>query len=357
MKILHTADLHLKVYNDERWQALQQLLDTGAAEQISLLLISGDLFDHGADLLNLQDRVRALFSNLPFTVLVLPGNHDYAAFTGGIYLGGSARVLDDWRQPFQCGAVTVWGLPFEPIGGAEILLRLREMAARMEPGQINLLLYHGELLDAFFSRRDLGEEGSGRYMPARLAHFNELPCDYILAGHFHTSYRVWTLPRQNGRERYFVYPGSPASVTRRETGRRLANLFEAGGPPREYPLDTFHYEARLVKLDPFSGTDPVEQVRRALKNLHPQSRLLLTVAGYIDGSRGLDETALAAEVRRLSAGCRAAEPEFTFRDIRAVLHDDLFRNFLEKLDRAESDGERKKRLRELAVRAMMEAKL
>ena len=222
MKILHTADLHLKVYNDERWQALQHLLDTGAAEEISLLLISGDLFDHGADLLNLQDQVRVLFSNLPFTVLVLPGNHDYAAYTGGIFLGDSAMVLDDWRQPFRCGAVTVWGLPFEPAGEAEILHRLREMAARMETGQINLLLYHGELLDAFFSRRDLGEEGTGRYMPARLAYFNDLPCDYILAGHFHTNYRVWTLPRQNERERYFVYPGSPVSVTRRETGRRLA---------------------------------------------------------------------------------------------------------------------------------------
>ena len=274
MKILHTADLHLKVYNDERWQALQQLLDTGAAEQISLLLISGDLFDHGADLLNLQDRVRALFSNLPFTVLVLPGNHDYAAFTGGIYLGGSARVLDDWRQPFQCGAVTVWGLPFEPIGGAEILLRLREMAVRMEPGQINLLLPRRT------ARRLLLPPGSGRGR-------EQPPCQPawpILTSFLRLypgrtfSYQlpVWTLPRQNGRERYFVYPFSGIGYPARN-GPAWPIFLRAGRPGNIPSIPSI--TRRAGQAGPVrGGIDPVEQVRRAQKPA-------LAVPPALDGGR------------------------------------------------------------------------
>lgn len=45
MRILHTADLHLKEYGDERWEALEELIEVGRKEKINLLVISGDLFD------------------------------------------------------------------------------------------------------------------------------------------------------------------------------------------------------------------------------------------------------------------------------------------------------------------------
>ena len=33
MRILHTADLHLKNYRDERWKVLQNLLELGKGEK------------------------------------------------------------------------------------------------------------------------------------------------------------------------------------------------------------------------------------------------------------------------------------------------------------------------------------
>jgi exonuclease SbcD len=69
----------------------------------------------------------------------------------------------------------------------------------------NILLCHGELLDAFFSRTCFGAEGEGRYMPFKLSYFDDLNIDYVLAGHFHSRFDVWQL--KNGG--YFVYPGSP----------------------------------------------------------------------------------------------------------------------------------------------------
>jgi len=354
MKILHTADLHLRSDADERWQALIALLELGSREKIDLLVICGDLFDRGADLRRLQDSVRQVFSGLPFTVLVLPGNHDAAAFGAGLYLGDSAAVLDDWQRPFEQESTVVWGLPFEPLGGKEILGRLHAMTARAAADRRrHLLLLHGELLDAFFSRRELGEEGSERYMPVRLSYFQQLPFDAVLAGHFHAGFRVWSLER----DRYFVYPGSPVSVTRRETGRRKVNLFTAGGPPGEYALDTFHFAEIVIKLDPFTTAGPLEQVRAALAGLHPAARFLVTVGGYIDGTAGCSEAELAAQVRSLVEGRSAAAPVFTFKDIGTILADDLFRAFQARLEQEEGSPAEKERRRELALRAMMEVKL
>lgn len=134
MKVLHTADLHLKSYGDKRWQALQALLELGAREKVNVLAICGDLFERGVDLLKLQDPLRTALSGLPFTVLVLPGNHDSDAFGSGIFLGDCAVVLDDWQHPYACGEAVFWGLPFEPLNGVEIVNRLRILAARMDGG-------------------------------------------------------------------------------------------------------------------------------------------------------------------------------------------------------------------------------
>ena len=35
MKILHTADIHLKKYKDERWQTLEKLIESGKEGQSS----------------------------------------------------------------------------------------------------------------------------------------------------------------------------------------------------------------------------------------------------------------------------------------------------------------------------------
>ena len=33
MKILHTADIHLREYEDDRWETLQKLIETGKKEK------------------------------------------------------------------------------------------------------------------------------------------------------------------------------------------------------------------------------------------------------------------------------------------------------------------------------------
>jgi len=210
MKILHTADIHLKEYEDERWKALQKLIEIGKKENVEIFAISGDLFNKDIDAENLRPKIRELFSHNGFQIVLIPGNHDSDSYKSGMYFGENTTILTDLEDCFEYKGARIYGIPFEPIGGEEILYKLHSLRDKFTPDKKkkNILLYHGELLDAFFSRKDFGDEGWERYMPVKLSYFKDLNVDYVLAGHFHSNFQVRRLA--NGG--YFVYPGSPLSL-------------------------------------------------------------------------------------------------------------------------------------------------
>jgi exonuclease SbcD len=353
MKILHTADIHLREYNDERWQALQKLIAIGGKEGIEIFVVSGDLFDRGVDAESLRPHIRGLFSDTGFQICLIPGNHDSDSYSGGMYFGEDAVILTDLSMPFEYKDVIIWGVPFKPTESDEILHQLRSIAPRVTPDKKHIVLYHGELLDAYFSRMDFGAEGDERYMPMRLSYFNDLQVDYVLAGHFHKRFDVRRL--EGGG--YFVYPGSPVSITQRETGQRKVNLFEVGKPPQEYPLDTPHFEEMIITCDPFSQTPPLEAVKGRVRSLHPSARIILTITGFINGEAiGMNEQEFVEHVQKTVRG-RSVEEHYEFRDIRMILEDDLFQGFLKRLEQRDYDEGQKRQMQEIVIRAMMDAQL
>lgn len=350
MKILHTADIHLREYEDSRWKTLESLIELGRKEKVSILVISGDLFDRGVDAEKLRPKIRALFSKNGFTVVVIPGNHDINSFKPGLYFGEEAVILNDWQKPFEVEQLRIIGLPFQPIGREDIIARLTSLKEVCTSNKMNVLLCHGELLDSFFSRMDFGEEGTERYMPFWLSDFEGVNLDYILAGHFHTSFEVRLL--ENGG--FFVYPGSPVSITRRETGQRKVNLFELGKEPREFMVDSPHYEELCVKFDPFRKESVLVELGALLDGLHPQAHALLTLQGFVDGKTlKLSEVELQKKVNDL-VGERGDVLHFECRDIQEVMEDDLLRDFQEKLEESGMKEERKRELMEMTIRALIE---
>ena len=354
MKILHTADIHLREYEDDRWKTLQKLIEIGKQEKVEIFVISGDLFDKGIDAEILRPKIREIFSNTGFKIILVPGNHDSESYKSGMYFGGDVSILTNLNEPFEYKDVRIWGLPFEPIEGEKILGKLRSLAGNLATDKKNILLYHGELLDTFFSRRDFGDEGEKRYMPVRLSYFKDLNINYVLAGHFHSKFDI----RKLGNERYFVYPGSPISITEAEIGQRRVNIFEVGNPPKEYLLDTPHFEEVNIELDPFMKKNPVEVVKQRLEKVRPEATIILTVNGYIDGERiGISESELVKQIKEITKekAIKSLRPEFS--DIRVILGDDLFKNFVNKLEQCNYDEEKKKQLRDVAIRAVMDAKI
>ncbi len=353
MKILHTSDLHLKDYGDERWETLKRLVKIGKKEKIEIFVVSGDLFDKNIDADNLRDRIREILSDNGFKVILIPGNHDEKAYANGVFFGEDVVVLTDLKKPFEYKNVVIRGLPFQPIEGEKLLEELYSVADNLVDDKTNILLYHGELTDAVFQKNDFGEEGEERYMPVKLSYFKGLNFQYILAGHFHSRFSVWSL--DNGG--YFVYPGSPISITKKETGKRKVNLFEVGEAPKEYEIDSPYFEEILIKLDPFSNENPLRLIKERFNGIDDNAKIILKITGYINSQKiGMTETQFANEIKNVIEE-KTVEKHLEFKDVGSILDDDLFKKFLFYLDNNEDNEDRKKRLRDLALKAMMEAKL
>jgi len=352
MKILHTADIHLREYGDDRWNALQELIEVGKKEKIEIFAISGDLFDKGIDAENLRPKIRGIFSETGFKILIIPGNHDSDSYERGKFFGDDAVVLTDADNPFEDKEVRILGIPFEPIESERILDKFHSVADKLTSNKKNIILYHGELLDAFFYRKDFGDEGIDRYMPVKLSYFKDLNVHYILAGHFHSDFKSWTL----GDGQFFVYPGSPISITKREIGKRKVNLFEVGKPPKEYPINTPHFEEVIIELDPFKDEKPIAAIKKRLEGLHPKARVILTVKGFVDSELiRMDEAELKRQIKETTAG-RCDELNYECSDVKMILKDDLFKSFINKLEQTNYSDEKRKQMCDFAIKAMIQAK-
>ncbi len=234
----------------------------------------------------------------------------------------------------------------------QVLEKLHSIKHELNPDKTNILMYHGELLDAFFSRKDFGEEGEERYMPVKLSYFRDLNFNYILAGHFHSRFEVW----QINENKFFVYPSSQISITKKELGIRKVNIFEVGEPPREYPLDTPHFDQICIKFNPFEDLNPLEMVKNSFINIHPQAKVYLEVGGYING-QGLrtNERELVDQINEIVID-KCIEVDYKFKDISVILDDELFKKFLKKLDLSDFNDDIKDYMKNLAITSMMGVK-
>jgi DNA repair exonuclease SbcCD nuclease subunit len=352
MRILHTSDIHLRSTEDERWQALESVLDTAEEIKAGVLVVSGDMFDKGVDAQRLKAPLRELFENRSLPVIIIPGNHDEKGLHAGDYFGEGVTVMVDTSQPVDLGLTRIVGIPYESVGPEAVLDRL--LAARehvrTEDGATNVLLFHGELLDLIPEADAFGEEAGYDYMPVRLSTFAGLGFDYVLAGHFHKSYDV----RQFDGG-YFVYSGSPVSITRREIGRRHAIIVDAGEPPRPVPLDTVHAERVEVSLKPLDRVDPTLDIHRRLANLHPKAKAYLSVGGYADvEAMGTTEKELSESIKRFESDTKVAEVVSRWRDVGDILQHELFRRINEQLRTSEAGDEHTGAIREMVIDALTE---
>lgn len=242
-------------------------------------------------------------------------------------------------------------MPFKTLNTEEILSRIRELKQITINDKINILLYHGELLDSFMQRSDFGDEGQERYMPVKLSYFKDVNLNYILAGHFHSNFDVKLL--ENGG--YFVYPGSPISITKKEVGRRRINIFKVGEPPEEMILDTPHYQEVIIELDPFSDKDPMELVRENYEKVHSEAKVILSVKGFINSKKvRMTENELIEQIEKIFKDKLAEQPNYEeFKDIKTALENDLFVTFNEKLNQTDYDEKRKEQIRNYTISAIM----
>lgn len=336
--VFHTADVHLTPAHPERTAALEAVLDRAAEHGADVVTIGGDLFDRPEDVETLRPDLRnRIFTDRPFRILLIPGNHDVAAYRGDVFFGDACTVLDGepfehWTSPD--GSLRITGLPYTERPDEELLIALQDRA----PFEgTDVLLLHCSL-DAPFAGDESGDEGGRRYFPVTEELLSELGFDYYLAGHYHSPHTV-SLP--DGAT--FTYPGTPASTRQSETGPRRVSRLDPATGIEFVPLETFHYAARTFTVTPGDEQALLDEVR-AWADQHAIDAAEASV--QVDGFVETGETTFAD---RLAEAAAPADVVDDTRDVQHVLSRPLFRSFEAELDRTAWDDETKRQVWERTV--------
>ncbi|SHN62140.1 metallophosphoesterase family protein [Fervidobacterium gondwanense] len=357
MKIVHTSDLHLT--DDEkyqhRWDALKEIVEVFKKEQADILVIAGDLFDSVTDANKTYEKLRKILDEIQ--VIILPGNHDNEFYNiEGKHLGSNVTVITSIDAYLDFDNVRVLGLPYEEgLNTTEkVYEKLRYASSLKKTDKLNILLFHGELLSTSYTTADDFYE-KGRYMPVELETLNSLGFSYILAGHFHTRYDVRNM--ENG---YFIYPGSPVSISQKEKGKRKINIVKLGETPKPVELNSFHYIEKEVRLS--IDDDPIERIDTTVQQTFQESQnskflLLLKVTGYFNGAKfSITEQMVNMHLNSLKRDYNI-ECQFDAKDIGNIIaNDKLMRKIIEKINSKGLDEEKRYAIIKRLVDAFLEIK-
>lgn len=319
MDILHTADLHLDADRPRTLEAFGAVLERAAAHGVDLVTVGGDVFDSPADATRLKDEVRQLCTGNPFEIVAIPGNHDAQILSRPFDLGPDLRILqDDPCESYDRGEVRIVGVPFRETLTSELFEALQ---VRTEGVDHSILLLHCTL-DVGFDAGETGADEPRRYFPVDPATLGELEYDAVLAGHFHG----YADQRLDGETR-FIYPGSPTSHTRGETGRRAAALLDTEtGSVEPIDLETFYYDSLSITVTPDEQRAVPDRIESWVgERAGDDCELAVTVGGFVDAN----ERAYADRLREAAA---PVEPELRIDSISHVLEHELFERFRDRLD-------------------------
>ena len=344
MKILHTSDLHIKEYRDESWRAFESLIKFASREKIDFFIISGDLFDEKSSFVKLYPEIRPLLNNTDYEFIIIAGNHDEKAFGTEAFLGEKVKIIRDLTEPLEYENLRFFGFPFRNITSGEVRNSLRKIKNLAIEDKVNILLFHGELLDHSFSGSDFGDEKIN-YMSARLSFFENLNLKYVLAGHFHTNFQIYELDSEG----FFVYPGSPISITKKETGRRSVNIFEVGKPPSPHKIDTPYYKKLTFNIYPEDSTSSVSKIKKKIRKSPKEAKFLVTITGYTEEN----EEDFHKQIKELEEKYRNLEIENRVRGIKQLYEDELFKAFNSKLEQL--NPSRKRKIKKLVIKSLLES--
>ncbi|MGE5673476.1 MAG: metallophosphoesterase family protein [Mycobacterium leprae] len=184
MKVLHMADMHLqwpfagmgpdgRRRREELKDVFTGIIDLAAEQQVDLLLIAGDLFEHSGATRGLIKFIDDQFRRIPRTrVFISPGNHDP-------YLPGSYYEQYAWapnvhifrpeveRVDLDDLPVSVYGWGF---GAWEVWEYQLASLRVVDPARLNLVVMHG---------------GDEAYHPFQPADLTAIGADYVALGHIH----------------------------------------------------------------------------------------------------------------------------------------------------------------------------
>lgn len=215
MKIAVTADVHLNPNHPERAHALADILKQAHSEEISELVIAGDLFDKDGDSDAYDDFRKPCREYPSIRVHVVPGNHDLGRSLTDVAPDlPNLRVYDE-PSVENFGGILALFLPYrEGISMNEALLECRNVTAD-KPW---VLVAHGDFISGV---REPNPRESRIYMPLKQGDLNHPHLRQVFLGHIHKP-----TPLDRPLAGKVLHPGSPQGLDVTECGPRRFLVYD-----------------------------------------------------------------------------------------------------------------------------------
>ncbi len=328
MKIIHSSDLHLNSKYPERVNTLDAIIKVAKEEKANLLFFAGDFFDSKEDAEYYRPQLRKKFSNLPFKIYLIPGNHDYGAYSGDLFFGDSIEIITG--KPFRVIDFKEFRLIAVPYYNQSFNEMLFDIKKAKEPEKKNILMLHCSIDIAEFEQDQFGKEESEKYIPVSSKILSELSLDYILAGHFHSRF-VLNKISENSK---FIYPGSPVSITKKETGVRNVALIDIEKDiARPINIESKYFDNLKIVLEPGKEKEILKGVEDKIKEYN---FVFVELSIVFDGFTSLGEKNVKKEIDKIMRKYDSnINIEYKYRDIKEAISDPLYKNFKEKLEALE----------------------
>jgi DNA repair exonuclease SbcCD nuclease subunit len=329
MRFLHTADVHLHPHYPERFNSLRRLGSLAQEQACNVVVIAGDMFDSNAAAEAYRSEVRSLFESWELPVLIVPGNHDEAAFAPYVTYGKNVRVLHASSKPIEIADVRFVGLPF--CRGQAASRLLDQIPPSDSP---TVLIAHASFFlesHAYIFRR-LEESGEGNEFALFRDDLAGRDFAYVALGHWHQPTRAAVESVS-----CIAYPGTPCPIARDETGKRQAWLVtlteSAESVERLLIQQTPYYLSPQWFLTPGREQVTVEAIETyLLEHADPLAMITLLVEGYT----GVDEVSFRKQLEELArayANRYREAPQLEFRATSSgLLHHPAVERFLRELE-------------------------
>lgn len=277
MKILHIADCHLdsameshlpariaKSRKRELLMTFSDVMEGAESEDVSLVLIAGDLFDTEAPAASTVRYVLDCIAAHPaMTFLYIEGNHDAGALASYTLPENLHRVPKGTAEVFRFGELCIYAAGYATP---------QSVIDAFQPSKEdkNVFLLHGTLST---SRSDTREE----IIPHAL--FRGKPVHYLALGHFH-SYTPMRL--EDGG--LACYAGTPEGRGFDETGKCGVILFDSDTLQASF-VPTAKRIIHEIRVD-VGGAETLNEierrVREALEGVSGEDMVTLSLVGEIE---------------------------------------------------------------------------
>lgn len=290
IKILHTADLHLKGGDEQGYcfAVLDAVIALAKAEKPAYLLIAGDLFDSFDDFKELRAGAAARFKELKGVceIIYIPGNHENLRRTGPLEGFDLGDVKKFTALPY--GLYRGEGVEFVCVPHAESYGGYRDwVLPPKDPACARVLVMHG-LNSRIYTGPEEEAEGKAGVIDDGL--FARFGIDYAALGHVHGA------RQERFGNTLAAYPGSPRvwRGSTREAGPRGVYLVDVGpGSARaEFAAipEAGQYRRYEISLGVDGAPAPADLERLRLE-CGPKDFLSVGVSGTVDS----DQKAIEAE--------------------------------------------------------------